>query len=84
MILKILLALFLIRAVLRRKLITEGRLIQLLAGWGLIWLFVTVSLYWSLPGTITLWYEIASAVALALPFSRLTVAPLALHANRHR
>ena len=70
---------------LRRRGLIAGALLARLAG---IWLTVAFALFgcliWFLPPFLSSPRFLALGVFLSLPLCRLLLAPLALHANRHR
>ena len=82
--LKLLLGAWLIRVIVRRRLI-EARLVKRLLG---AWLLTTASLTgllcWLIPAGLASWHLITACVVLVMPLVRISLAPIALAWNRHR
>jgi len=77
-------AVVIIRALVDRRLLSPKRLF----GWSIVWLLIVLSLWLSVkavlhPQLLGQWL-LAAAVIWFVPANRLLLAPLALHANRHR
>jgi len=77
-------AVVIIRALVDRRLLSPKRLF----GWSIVWLLIVLSLWLSVkavlhPHLLGQWL-LAAAVIWFVPANRLLLAPLALHANRHR
>ena len=83
---KIGLGVFSVSELLKYEILDEGHIFQLGLSWFMIMLILSLALYGFVCefagfGSIIL---ILPAVFLLMPFSRVLLAPLALHANRHR
>ena len=77
-------AVVIIRALVDRRLLSPKRLFS----WSVVWLLIVLSLWLSVkavlhPQLLGQWL-LAAAVIWFVPANRLLLAPLALHANRHR
>ncbi len=82
--LKVLLASIVVRAILQRRLLNLRQIGKCSATWaGVCGFTILAVLYW-IPATVAAWYEIVLGVCVMLPFSRLGLAPLAVRWNRHR
>jgi hypothetical protein len=82
--LKLLLAAWSLRALLRRRLVAGPLMTRLLAAWLLAAACSIALIHWLVPGHLAPWYLVASCVVLFLPLVRILLAPLALAWNRHR
>lgn len=81
---KCVLAVVIVRALVDRRLLSPKRLF----GWSVVWLLIVLGLWISAkvalhPQLLGQWLS-AAAVIWFVPANRLLLAPLALHANRHR
>ncbi|MHC4398871.1 MAG: hypothetical protein ACYTG0_04245 [Planctomycetota bacterium] len=83
-VLKLLVGGWLVRVIIRRRLVETRLMARLVAAWLMIALCLTASIHCLVPGSLARWYLIAACVVLALPLVRLSLAPLALAWNRHR
>jgi len=82
--LKLLVGAWSLRALGLRRLIDTRLLARLVAAWVLTAVSLIALFLWLVPRSLAPWDLVASCVVLALPFVRLTWAPLALAWNRHR
>ena len=82
--LKLLLGAWLVRVVIRRRLIQSRLLERLLGVWLLTAASLTGLLCWLVPHSLAPWYLVTAGVVLAMPLVRISLAPLALAWNRHR
>ncbi len=82
--LKLLLGAWLVRVVIRRRLIQTRLIKRLLAVWLLTAAGLTGLLCWLVPHGLAPWHLVTACVVLALPLVRISLAPLALAWNRHR
>jgi hypothetical protein len=82
--LKLLLGVWLVRVVVRRRLIQWRLMERLLAAWLLTAAGLTGLLCWLVPQGLAPWHLVTACVVLALPLVRISLAPLALAWNRHR
>ena len=83
-VLKIVLGVWLVRVVMRRRLIEATLMQRLLAAWLLTAAGLTGLLCWLIPLSVAPWHLLLTCVVLALPLVRVSLAPLALAWNRHR
>jgi hypothetical protein len=82
--LKLLTAALAIRALRRRRLVSD----RTLAGFALAWIVIAATLFgllrWVIPGEVVATTAIAMGIVLIMPLARLSAMPLALSWNRHR
>ena len=83
-ILKLLAGAWLVRAIVRRRLVQTRLVTRLLAAWLLTTVSLTGVCCWLLPNSLAPWYLVTAGVVLAMPLVRVSLAPLALAWNRHR
>jgi hypothetical protein len=82
--LKLLMGVWLVRVIIRRRLIPARLMERLLAAWLLTAAGLTGLCCWLVPRSLAPWHLVTACVVLALPLVRISLAPLALAWNRHR
>ena len=82
--LKLLLGAWLVRVVMRRRLIEAWLMKRLLGAWLLTAAVLAGLLCWLIPAGLASWHLIIAGVVLVVPLVRISLAPIALAWNRHR
>jgi hypothetical protein len=82
--LKLLLAGWVMRALVRRRLLGSAAIARLAGLWLAAVAVVGALAIWQVPPGVLPWYVVSFCVVLAVPLARIGLAPLALAWNRHR